>query len=348
MNISCGELAKLLNAEIVGDPNVCIGNIRGIHDAEEGDLSFIIDEKYVGAIEQTKASAILIRADIKADAKIPLIRVNDPRAAFQTLTKAFAPPPIQYEPGIHKTAVVADDAILGDNVCVRPYAVIEPGATIGDNCIIGTHSYIGHFTTLGDNCHIYQNVTVRERCTIGNNVILQPGVVIGGDGFGYDQIDGKNIKIPQIGTVIIEDDVEIGSNTTIDRARFDKTIVRRGAKIDNLVMIAHNCDVGEDSIICGQAGLSGTAKVGKHVIMAGQSGLVGHIKISDNITIGAQTGVTKDLTGEGFYFGSPAMPHMKYKKVAALTNKLPEIYHRLKKIEKHLENSSTHTAEDKS
>lgn len=333
MDISCKELAALLNAEIDGDPDVRISNVRGITDAQEGDLTFVIDKKYVPAIATTKASAILIRADIQATAPITLIRVKDPRAAFQTLAKAFAPPPPQFAPGVHPSAVVADDAILGDNVSVQPYAIIEPGVTIGDNCIIHAHTYIGHHTRIGNDCIIYPQVTIRDYCTIGNRVILHPGVVIGGDGFGYDQVEGKNIKIPQIGTVLIEDDVEIGANTTVDRARFDKTVIRRGTKIDNLVMIAHNCEIGEDSILCGQVGLSGTAKVGNRVILAGQAGLVGHIKVHDNIIVGAQCGVTKELTKPGFYIGSPVLPHMQYKKRESVFMKLPDIYRRLKKIE---------------
>lgn len=334
MDISVAQIAELLRAEVIGDASVRIHNVRGVNEAEPGDLTFVIDPKYVGALANTRASAVLIRADIQVTTAVPQIRVNNPREAFQTLTQALAPPPLTFAPGVHTSAIVAPDAVLGRNVSVQPCAVIEAGATIGDNCIIGAHAYIGAYVTLGADCFLHPRVTIRERCTIGNRVQLHPGVVIGSDGFGYEQVNGKNVKIPQIGTVVIEDDVEIGANTTIDRARFDRTIIRRGTKIDNLVQIAHNCDVGEDSIICGQVGLSGSAKVGNHVIMAGQSGMVGHIKIHDNIIVGAQCGVTKDLEKPGFYIGSPATPHMTYKKRESVVVRLPEIYRKLRALEK--------------
>jgi UDP-3-O-[3-hydroxymyristoyl] glucosamine N-acyltransferase len=336
VDISVAEIAQLLQADVVGDGSVRVRNVRGVNEAEPGDLTFVVDAKYLDALQRSRASAVLIRADLPATTSMPQIRVRNPREAFQVLTRALAPPPITYVPGVHATAIVAPDAVLGHNVSVQPYAVIEPGVTIGDNVIIGAYSYVGHYTTIGKDCFLYPRVTLRERIVIGQRVILHPGVVIGCDGFGYDQIDGKNIKIPQIGTVIIEDDVEIGANTTIDRARFDKTIIRRGTKIDNLVQIAHNCEVGEDSIICAQAGLSGSAKVGNHVIMAGQAGMVGHIKIHDNIIIGAQCGVTKELEQPGFYIGSPATPHMQYKKRESVVVRLPELYRTIRTLEKRI------------
>ncbi|MCX7847995.1 MAG: UDP-3-O-(3-hydroxymyristoyl)glucosamine N-acyltransferase [bacterium] len=337
MEISVGQLADFLQAEVIGDRSVIVRNVRGVEEAEAGDLTFVVDEKYVALLERSKASAVLVRADLEVTCKIPQIRVKDPREALRRLVAAFAPPPITYAPGVHPTAIVAEDAVLGKNVSVQPYAVVEAGVTIGDDVVIGAHCYIGHYTTIGEGSFLYPRVTIRERVVIGKRVIIHPGVVIGADGFGYEQVNGKYEKIPQVGTVVIEDDVEIGANTTIDRARFDKTIVRRGTKIDNLVMIAHNCEVGEDTILCGQVGLSGSAKVGNHVIMAGQSGMVGHIKIHDNIIIGAQCGVTKELVKPGFYIGSPATPHMTYKKRESIVVRLPEIYKRLVALEKEVE-----------
>ena len=334
MDISVAELAGLLKAEVVGDATVRIRNVRGVQEAEPGDLTFVIDPKFVAALAKTKASAVLIHADIVVETPIPQIRVANPRDAFAVLTKALAPPPIAFPPGVHATAVVARDAVLGKNVSVQPYAVIEAGATIGDHTVIGACAYVGHCATIGSDSMLYPHVTLRERCVLGKRVVIHAGTVIGADGFGYEQIEGKNVKIPQVGIVVIEDDVEIGANTTIDRARFDKTVIRRGTKIDNLVQIAHNCDVGEDSIICGQCGLSGSAKVGNHVIMAGQSGMVGHIKIHDNVIVGAQCGVTKDLEKPGFYIGSPATPHMTYKKRESVVVRLPELYRTLIRLEK--------------
>jgi len=337
MDISISDIAKLLDAEIIGDSSVKINNVSGVTDAEEGHLTFVVDPKYVPALAKTKASAVLIQEDIPAETDIPQIRVKNPKEAFRKLTEAFAPPPVEFAPGIHLTAVVADDAVLGKNVSVQPYAIIEPGATIGDDVVVGAHSYIGHYTSIGDNSFIYPHVTIRERISIGKRVIIHPGVVVGADGFGYDQENGKNVKIRQVGNVIIEDDVEIGANTTIDRARFDKTVIKRGTKIDNLVMIAHNCNIGEDTIICGQAGVSGSSKVGNNVILAGQAGLVGHIKIADKTIVGAQCGVTKDIEKPGFYIGSPALPHLEKKKQIALITKLRDMHRAIKKIEDKLE-----------
>ncbi len=337
MDISIGDIAKLLDAEIIGDSSIKINNVGGITDAEEGYLTFVINPKYVSALEKTKASAVLIQEDIQAETAIPQIRIKDPKEAFRKLTEAFSPPPIEFPPGIHPSAVVADDAILGKNVSVQPFAVIESGATIGNNVVVGAYSYIGHFTSIDDDSFLYPRITIRERISIGKRVILHPGVIIGADGFGYEQENGRNVKIPQIGNVIIEDDVEIGANTTIDRARFDKTVIKRGAKIDNLVMIAHNCIIGEDTIMCAQVGVSGSSKVGNKVILAGQAGLVGHIKIADNTIIGAQCGVTKSIEKSGFYIGSPAMPHFEKKKQLAFIMKLRDMYRTIKKIEKKLD-----------
>lgn len=316
-----------------------VRTVSGVNDAEEGHLTFIIDPKYVPALKKTKASAVLIRADIECETKIPQIRVEDPRKAFQILTNALSPPQIEYEPGIHPTAIVADDAILCENVSVQPYAIIEPGVTVGKDSVVGAYTYIGHYTKIGDNAMIYPHVTIRERISIGNNVIIHPGVVIGSDGFGYDKVDNKYIKIPQIGGVLIEDDVEIGANTTIDRARFDNTIIRRGVKIDNLVQVAHNVVIDEDTILCGQSGISGSTKVGKNVVLAGQAGLSGHINVCDNVIIAAQAGVSNDIKKPGFYLDTPAKPHMDVKRrwaerplVSASLKKVKELEERLNKL----------------
>jgi len=336
VDIPLSEIAKLLDSELIGDGSVRIKTISGLDEAEEGHLTFIIDPKYLGALRKTKASAVLIRADIECETSIPQIRVKDPRNAFKILTEALAPPPIEFPPGIHPTAVVADDAILGENVSVQPYAVIEPGVTIGSDCVIGAHSYIGHYTTLGNNVTFYPSVIVRERITIGNNVIIHPGVVIGGDGFGYDKVDGKYVKIPQIGGVIIEDDVEIGANSIVDRARFDNTIIRRGTKMDDLTMVAHNVDVGEDSILCGQSGIAGSSKIGKRCVLAGQAGINGHVNVCDDVIFGAQVGVPSDITKPGFYMDTPAKPHMEVKRRWAERHLVHDALKKIKLLEKRL------------
>ena len=337
VEIPISEIAKLLDAEIIGDATVKIKTISGINEAEEGHLTFVIDQKYLKALKKTKASAVLISADIECETDIPQIRIKDPKKAFEVLTKAFAPPEIEFPAGVHETAIVADDAILGENVSVQAYAVIEPGVTIGDNCVIGAHSYIGHYTTIGSNVKLYPRVTIRERIKIGNNIIIHPGVVIGADGFGFDKgKNGRYTKIPQIGSVIIEDDVEIGANTTIDRARFDNTIIHRGTKVDNLVQIAHNVEIGENSILCAQAGISGSTKIGKNVILAGQAGLAGHINVCDNVIFGAQAGVPSDIKKPGFYLDTPAKPHMEVKRRWAERHLVSASLKKVKELEKRL------------
>ena len=337
MDIPLSEIAKLLDSELIGNGDVRIKTVSGVAEAEEGHLTFIVDPKYLTALKKTKASAVLIRADIECETDIPQIRVKDPRKAFQILTDALAPPPIEFPPGIHPTAIIADDAILGENVSVQPYAVIEPGATIGDNCLIGAYTYIGHYTMVGNNAKIYPHVTIRERIKIGNNVIIHSGVVLGADGFGFDKVDGKYIKIPQIGGVIIEDDVEIGGNSSVDRARFDNTIIRRGTKIDNIVHVGHNVEVGEDSILCGQSGVAGSAKLGKHCVLAGQAGVSSHVKVCDDVIFGAQVGVPSDITKPGFYMGTPAKPHMEVKRKWITDPLVPNALKKIKELEKRLD-----------
>ena len=336
MDIPLSEIAKLLESELIGDGSVRIKTISGVNEAEEGHLTFIIEPKYLSALKKSKASAVLIRADIECETDIPQIRVKDPRKAFQILADALAPPPIEFPPGIHPTAIIADDAILGDNISVQPYVVIEAGVTVGNNCVIGAHSYIGHYTTIGDNVKLYPRVTIRERITIGNNVIMHPGVVIGADGFGYDKVDNKYVKIPQIGGVIIEDDVEIGGNSSVDRARFDNTIIHRGTKIDNIVHVGHNVEVGEDSILCGQSGIAGSAKLGKRVVLAGQAGISTHVKVCDDVIFGAQVGVPTDITKPGFYMDTPAKPHMEVKRRWAQRHLISDALRKIKELEKRL------------
>ena len=338
MEIPISEIAKIIGAEIIGDPNVTVKNINGITEADSGDLTFIMVDKYLSYFKDTKASAVLIKKELKQpEGRVAQLVVDDPQGAIDTLIASFSPPPIVFEPGIHPTAIVASDAILGKNVSVQPYAIIEAGVTIGDNCVIGAYCYVGHYTVLGNNVKLYPNVIIRERCSLGNNITIHSGTVIGADGFGYHRVDGKHVKIPQIGTVEIEDDVEIGANTCIDRARFDKTLVKKGTKIDNLVQIAHNCEVGENCIICGFGALSGSAKLGNNVIIAGQAGIIGHVKIADNTIVGAQCGVTKEITEAGFYIGSPATPHMTYKKRESVVVKLPELQKQIKQMQKQID-----------
>lgn len=338
MEIPVSVIAGMLGAEVKGDPNAVVSGFGGINEAKPGDITFLNVEKYLPSLQTTKAAAVLVRADLPLPESCPpaLIIVPDPQLALQKLLEQVAPPKVEFQPGVHPTAVVAPSAVLGRNVSVQPYAVIEEGATIGDNTVIGAFCYVGHFTEIGKDSFLYPHVTIRERIKIGERVTVHPGTVIGADGFGYLEINGKREKVPQIGNVVIGDDVEIGANTCIDRARLDATVVKRGSKIDNLVQVAHNCEIGEDSVLCGCSAMSGSSKIGNHVILAGQAGLNGHISICDNVIIGGQCGVSKDIREPGFYIGSPATPHITYKKRESVVVRLPEHLRTLHALEKEI------------
>src|SRR5207247_4149690 len=234
------------------------------------------------------------------------VRVPNPTKAFEQVVIKFAPKPITFAPGVHPSAIVGSTVRFGERVSIQPHAVIEDGSQIGDDTIIGAGSYIGHETTIGSACVIYPHVTIRERSRIGSRVILHSGAVIGADGFGFEMIDGRQQKIQQLGIVQIDDDVEIGANTTVDRARFGRTWIQQGVKIDNLVQIAHNVAIGKNSVIVAQTGISGSTRVGERVMMGGQVGIVGDLEIGDGTAIGAQSGVSKSTTG-GAWFGSLAV-----------------------------------------
>jgi UDP-3-O-[3-hydroxymyristoyl] glucosamine N-acyltransferase len=335
------ELAALTGGRVAGgDGGTAIHGVASIQDAEAGQLTFLANPKYLPALKETRASAALVPAGFSGETAAICIEVPDPMLALPVVLEKFAPPAVVFAPGIHPTAVVAPDVALGKNVSVQPYAVIEAGAKIGDGCVIGAHVYIGHGTTLGTDCRIYPNVTLRERTLIGNRVTIHSGAVIGGDGFGYEFTGGKHVKIPQTGIVQIDDDVEIGSNTTIDRARFGRTWIQEGTKIDNLVQIAHNVVIGKSSMIVSQAGISGSTRLGQYVTLAGQVGLVGHLEIGDQVIIGAQAGVSKNIPAKEIWLGSPATPMQEQKEKFANINRLPKLFARVKKLEQDLDSKS--------
>lgn len=335
MRKKLSEIAKYLDAELVGDRDIVITGVCGIKEAKEGDITFIANPRYLSLIDKTPASAIITSKDVKKSAK-PIIRAEDPSYAFGEVMSWFFPAKTKHPKGIHKTAILGKKVELGKNVSLGAYAVIGDDVKIGDDTIIYSGSFVGNNSEIGKDCLIYPNVTIRERTIIGNRVIIHAGTAIGSDGFGFAKIKGVHRKIPQIGNVVIEDDVEIGSNVTIDRARFDKTIIGKGTKIDNLVQIAHNVIVGKNSIIVAQAGISGSTIIGNDVILAGQAGLVGHIKIGDKAVVGAQGGVTKSVPPGVFVSGYPARPHQEAMRVYGSTLKLPELIKTVARIEKKL------------
>jgi UDP-3-O-[3-hydroxymyristoyl] glucosamine N-acyltransferase len=317
------EIASFLGGELVGDAQVMIENIRGIDEAGEGDLTFISNPKYLKSIETTNASAILVPPGTKLE-KRNLIIVDDPYVAFGKVLDLFypedhTPPETRGDTFIEDGAIVSKDAKIFPGVYIGRGANIERGVILYPGVAIGRHVFIGEDSIL------YPNVTVYRRCIIGKRVILHAGVVVGGDGFGFARPGQDNVKIPQVGIVQIDDDVEVGANTTIDRGNPGKTWIQRGVKIDNLVQIAHNVVIGENSVIVSQVGIAGSTKLGKSVIVGGQTGITGHITIGDHVMIGAQSGVHDDIPSRQVVSGSPHLPHRQWLRVEACVAQLPEM-----------------------
>jgi len=330
------EIAELVDGEVVGNGDIIITGVSGIREADEGDITFLANPKYFPLIEKTRASAIITSRDIEVPAK-SAIRTDNPSLAFAKIVSSFAPCEVKHPQGIHPTAILGKNVALGRDVAVGPYAVIEDEVSIGDKSIIYAGSFIGQYTKIGTDALVYPNVSIRERVTIGNRVIIHSGTVIGSDGFGFVDIEGLHHKIPQVGTVEIGDDVEIGANVTIDRARFDKTVIGKGTKIDNLVQIAHNVAIGENSIIVAQVGISGSTTIGKNVTLAGQVGVVGHISIGDNAIVMAQSGVSKSIPPNTMAWGYPAKPQDVAKRVNACVQNLPRLYNTVAELKKKIE-----------
>lgn len=335
MTFTAKELAASSDGELVGDPTLKITGAASLSEAEQGDISFFSDRKFIGLLRKTRATAIFVPPDFAEPITAAQIRVSNPTKSFEQVLLKFAPKPISFAPGVHQSAVVDPSVQLGKGVSIQPLAVIDAGSKIGDDTIIGAGSYIGHETVIGTGCRIYPNVTIRERSRIGSRVIIHSGAVIGADGFGFEMVDGRQEKIQQIGIVQIDDDVEIGANTTVDRARFGRTWIQQGVKIDNLVQIAHNVVIGKNSVIVAQTGISGSTRVGEHVTIAGQVGIVGHLEIGDGTIIAAQSGMAKSVAG-GVWFGSPAVPFAERKQQIAWIHRLGKLFARVREIEKKL------------
>ena len=331
------EISRLIGGEIVGDEETLITGISGIKEAKAGDLTFIANSKYLHLLQSTRASAVITDSEVKKAPK-PIIRTENPSLAFAKLAETLMGSGIQEHPhGISPKAVLGKRVRLGKEVAVQPYVVIEDDVVIGDRTVIYAHSYVGRQTRIGNDCLIYPNVSIRERVEIGHRVIIHSGTVIGSDGFGFATVKGVHHKIPQMGTVIVEDDVEIGANVTIDRARFEKTVIGKGTKIDNLVQIAHNVVTGSNCIIVAQSGISGSTTLGNNVVLAGQSGIVGHIMIGDNVMVGAQAGVSKSIPSNTAVWGTPAKPLAKSKRLNAALQRLPELYKAIDSLRTRLE-----------
>ena len=339
MEITVQELAALIGGQFAVhvDGAKKISGAAGLGDATEGQVTFFGNPKYLPQLKASRATAALVPLDFSEAIQPIAIRVENPSLAFSRLHEKFSPPPPRFSPGVHPTAVIGSGVTLGEGVSIQPFTVIEDGVRIGARTFIGAHGYVGHDASLGEDCQIAPRVTVGTRCQVGNRVIIHSGAVLGGDGFGFEFSEGRHVKIPQIGIVQVDDDVEIGANTTIDRARFGRTWIQEGTKIDNLVQIAHNVVIGKHCIIISQAGISGSTRLGHYVTLAGQVGLVGHIEIGDKTIVAAQSGVSKSFGPDQVIFGSPALPIRESKEQLAYIGRLPKLYARVKKLEQLLD-----------
>ncbi len=328
------EIAELVGGTVQGEDSIEITDACGMDQAKEGDITFLKEKKFFSKLETCKASAVIVPKALE----IPIAQVihPNPALAFANILMKFHPDS-QPAPGVSPQAFVDDTAIIGKDVTVSPFVSIGKNVVIGDHTVLFPGAVIYDDCKIGNHCTIHANVTLYKETKLGNHVVLHSGAVIGADGFGYtpDQ-QGRHFKIQQIGNVIIEDHVEIGANTCIDRATFGETVIRQGTKIDNLVQVAHNCEIGAHSILVSQVGMSGSCKLGHHVILAGQVGLADHVTLADQVVVGAQSGVPSDLPKPGFYGGSPAIEGMRWKKSVMLISKLPDITKQIRDLEKRL------------
>ena len=312
MTLTVAEIAVKIGGTVEGDSSVQISHLASLSEAQEGDLSFLSNKKYADQMAATKASAVIVQDDWTGNCSAAaLIRVKNSDRAFAAAAPLVAPPPPERWPGIHYSAVVSPEALIGKNVHIGPLCVIEDGAKIGDDCIIESQCYIGQNAEIGPGSHLYQHVTVRERVRIGARFIAHCGAVLGSDGFGYsiDMLPGgipRIEKIPQVGTVVIGDDVEVGANTTIDRARFGETRIGNCVKIDNLVQIGHNVKIGDFSGVIAQSGIAGSAEIGSGVRIWAQAGISGHLKVEDGAQVGPQCGVARNVPAGSYVIGTPA------------------------------------------
>ena len=331
MEFTIKQISNIIDGKILGNDNLRITGVASIENADDGDISFIKNERFVSKVLKTKASAIVSHRPIE-ETKKTLIIVDNPFPAFLKLLKIISDQKQQQPRTIHPSAVISKDSSIGDNISVGANVVIDGNTQIGNNVTIYPNAFIGARCKIGDDSIIYPNVTIREEVTIGKRVVIQSGASIGDDGFGFLQIDGKHVKIPQVGTIEIGDDVSIGSNVTIARAALDKTIISSGVKIDNHSHIAHNCTIGENSMLIAYAKLAGGVKIGKNVMIAEDVGVTDHVEIADNCMVGAASNVYKSLEPGSVVWGSPAKPITFEKRLQVLIKKLPDIYKKVKEL----------------
>lgn len=332
------DLAELVGGGLEGDGEIVIRGVAGIREAGEGDITFVANPTYEQYVATTGASAIILGRAGTEKIATAAIRVDDPYVAYVKVIEVFAPElSPAYEAGIHESAIVHPDAVLGKDVRIGPYSQVESGARIGDETTILSGVYIGHDAVIGRRCLVYPRVIVRERCCIGDRVILQPGAVIGSDGFGYAFDAGRHRKIPQIGIVVLEDDVEIGANSTVDRATTGETRIGEGTKIDNLVQVGHNVVIGKHTVIAAQTGIAGSTRIGDYCAFAGQVGISGHIEVGSRVTAAARSAIMQSVGAESTVWGVPAFDIDRARRALMQLRQLPEFVKRIRTMEKKIE-----------
>ncbi|MGB8715100.1 MAG: UDP-3-O-(3-hydroxymyristoyl)glucosamine N-acyltransferase [Rhodanobacteraceae bacterium] len=340
MNFSASQIAELLDGEIVGNPDIEVSGLSKIEEGQSGTLSFLANPKYAQHIYDTGASIVIVAKDFLPEKAIPetctLIKVDEPYASFAKLLEMYNQ--VKHDrQGIAKSAVIEEDATIGENVFIGANTVVESGVTIGDNAKIYPQVYLGPNVKIGANTIIHPGVRILSDCEIGNDCVIHAGVIIGGDGFGFAPNSENNYKkVAQIGNVIIHDFVEVGANTTIDRATLGSTVIRKGVKIDNLIQIAHNVDIGENTVIAAQTGIAGSTRIGKNCMIGGQVGIVGHISIADGTMIAAQSGIGTSTKEKSILQGSPAFPIIEYKKSYVGFRKLPQLMQEIHQLKEEL------------
>jgi len=342
MDKTVGEIAELVGGTVEGDDAVRITGVNGIKEAGPGDLSFIRCSRYLPLLDSTKASVVLVGETAK-DCTIPMIVVPEPDVAFAQILQQFEQEQLQHPEGIHEQAVIGNNVQLGENVALDAFVRIADNCVIGDGAVLYSGVYVARDVIIGAGTVIFPNVSIREKTEIGAQCILHAGVCLGSDGFGFAPLDGHWAKIPQVGRVIIGDDVEIGSNTAVDRATFGVTRIGRGTKIDNLVQIGHNVQVGEHCAIAGMVGIAGSAVIGNHVRIGAGAGIAGHIEIADGVSIGGRSGVAKSVKAGAEISGMPAVEHSLQRRILVSQRRIPEMLRRIKQLERRLEQKENNT-----
>jgi len=329
------QIADLVGAKVIGDEQILISGINSLDEASPEEISFFADRRYAESLKKTKASAILVSAATDLY-KGTQVLVTNPALAYARIAALFSSPAPTHS-GISQRAAIHKSAVIGKGVSIFPLVYVGEKVVIGDNVILFPGVFVGDRVRIGNHTVIYPNVTIMQDCLIGNEVIIHAGSVIGSDGFGFVRDEGVNVKIPQIGMVQIDDRVEIGANNCIDRAALGKTWIKSGVKTDNLVQIAHNVVIGEDTVIVAQTGIAGSAAVGRQVVIGGQVGISDHVKIADRVMIGSRSGVPKSLSAGEVVSGTPAMPHRLWLKTRGLITRLPDLVEKLRSLEKKVE-----------